>query len=135
MVKLSFKVQLAVIIATMITVVFVIIHFVGKTNEQTQFAQRMALQSANFGFQTVIQKPVSVSPEGEFVFMIDSLQNISGETEDGGKYSVTVTKDTISTDSIEIKIVSVGTFANETNSQLMRMLFVSPDSVNWVRAD
>ena len=134
MLKLSFKIQLAIIIITLVGVVFVAVHFIREANQQTQFAQRRAQQAADLGFQAITESAVHLSEDG-VVFLLNSLKNISGETEDGGKYSVVVSKDTISIDSIEIKIESRGSFGDEIHSQSRRMLFVSPDSVNWVIAD
>lgn len=136
MLKLSFKFHLSVILLTVVAVVFVTIHFVKKTvkenDKHTLFAQTKAFQTADFGFQIITEK--AMSPETG-AFMIDSLRDIYGSTGDGGEYSVSVIKDTISVDSIEIKIDSRGIFANEEHSQSKRILLVSSDLINWVIAD
>jgi len=132
MVKMSFKLQVSLLIATIIVVVVVAALRMDKANKQTQFAQTKAIQSMDFGFQAITEK--AMSPETG-AFMIDSLTGISGDTPDGGKYWVEVVKDTISSDSIEIKIISRGAFGSEERSQVKRMLLVNPDSTNWEIAD
>jgi hypothetical protein len=132
MLKISFKFQVAVILITVALVVWFVIRFLNKTEEQAQFAQTKALQAADFGFQEITQK--AISPETG-AFMIDLLTDTSGLTGDGGEFSVSVVKDTISADSIVIKIDSRGMFANEERLQSQRKLLVSPDSINWVIAD
>jgi hypothetical protein len=128
MVKMSFNFQVSMLVATIIAVIAVIAWRVDETNKQAQFAQTKAIQTMDYGFQAITEK--AMSPETG-AFMIDSLVGISGDTPDGGKYSVSVAKDTISTDSIEIKIVSRGMFGSESRSQVKKMLLVSPDSINW----
>lgn len=129
MLKLSFKVQLSLIAITIAAVVAIVIHFVNDAAKQTQIALTKAMQTSDYGFQTVSEKAMSTET---FSFMIDSLKDISGTTPEGGNYSVFVIKDTISTDSIEVKIESRGEFGKEVHYQSKRILLVSPDSVNWV---
>lgn len=130
--KLSFKFLLAIIVITIIVVVVTAVCFVKKADSQTQFAQTKALQTADYGFQIITENAMS-SETGAFV--IDSLKNISGKTDDGGEFSVSIVKDTISIDSIELKIESRGTFGNESRLQSKRILLISPDSVTWVIVD
>jgi hypothetical protein len=122
--KLSFKVQLSIMLITITAVVFAIVYFVDKTKKQAEFSQIRAQQAADKGFE-----------EAMFVAMGDTIQKISGKTEEGGEFSVEIVKDTISVDSIEIKINARGEFANEVRSTSKRILLVSPDSINWVLAD
>jgi len=132
MIKMSFKIQMSILIITIIAVISVIVYFVNKTNQHTQFAQTKALQSADFGFQAITER--AIFPETG-MFDIDLLQNISGKTEDGGEYFVSVIKDTISVDSIEVKIESRGVFENEVRTRSNRILLVSQDLINWVFAN
>jgi len=132
MVKMSFKFQVSLLIATIIAVIAIAAWRIDKTEKQGQFAQTKAIQTMDYGFQAITEKAMS-SETG--AFMIDSLIGISGDTPDGGKYWVEVAKDTISADSIEIKIVSRGVFGNEERSQVKKMLLVSPDSINWEISD
>ncbi|MDR0304869.1 MAG: hypothetical protein LBH98_08930 [Chitinispirillales bacterium] len=129
MLKLSFKIQLSLIAVTVAVIVAIVVYLVNSINKQVQFMQTKALQTADYGFQAVTE---SAMPPETFSFTIDSLKNTSGTTPDGGKYSVSVTKDTISLDSIEVKIESCGSFGKEVHYQSKRLLLVSPDSVNWV---
>jgi NAD(P)H-hydrate repair Nnr-like enzyme with NAD(P)H-hydrate epimerase domain len=132
MVKLSFKFQMSLLIVTIIAVVAVVALQVDKANKQAQFTQMKAIQTMDYGFQAITEK--AMSPETG-AFMIDSLIGISGNTPDGGEYAVSVVKDTISADSIEIKIVSEGIFGGEVRSQVKKMLLVSTDSINWEISD
>jgi len=132
MVKMSFKLQVSLLIATIVVVVAIAALRMDKANKQTQFAQTKAIQTMDFGFQAITEKAMSMETGA---FMIDSLASISGDSPDGGKYWVEVVKDTISTDSIEIKIISRGAFGGEERSQVKRMLLVNSDSTNWEIAD
>lgn len=119
MIKMSFKIQMTVMIITIIAVICIIVYFVNKTNSQAQFAQTKAQQTADYGFQEAMLL----------------LEDVSGKTDDGGEYSVKVIKDTISADSIEIKIESFGVFAGEMRSTSRRILLISPDSISWLPAN
>jgi len=129
MFKLSLKVQSLIMAVTIIAVVAVALYLMNRKNEQVQSEQIKALQTADYGFQVVSELAVSSET---FSFMIDSLKNTSGTTPEGGTYSVLVTKDTISTDSIEVKIESRGSFGKEVRYQSKILLLISPDSVNWI---
>jgi len=129
---LKFKILVAVIVITLIALIFSAVRFLENNRERTRFAQIRALQTAEFGFQSIGERAISLETG---MFDPDLLKDISGETEDGGRFCVSVVKDTISADSLEIRINSRGAYQKETHSLSRRMLFVNFDSINWVRAD
>ena len=125
MLKLSFKVQLAFIIITIIIIVVAVKFALKDNGEQAQIALTKAMQTSDYGFQMLFENAMAPN----------LLNNISGTTPDGGIYSVSVTNDTISVDTMEVRIESRGEFDKKAHSQSKRILLISEDSINWRMAD
>jgi len=139
MIKLSFKVQVFMIVITVAIVVAMTIIVVGKNIADARYSHRMAHQNSDLGTQKFLEnineRAMDIDEEtGIPMIIIDSVNNFlqfSEQTETDGGFSVNATKDTITADTIRIRIESRGHFDKATVSQTTDIFLFSPDAVNW----
>jgi len=139
MMKLSFRVQVSMIVITVAIVVAATVVVVINNIEKTREANRIALRNSDAGIDkflgNISERAMDIDEEtGIPMIIIDSVNNFlqfSEQSETDGGFSVTATKDTVAADTIRIRIESRGYFDRATFSQTSEIFLFSPDSVNW----
>lgn len=127
-VKYSFKMQVILIVLSTLMLIGGIILFMDYTKKRARYAQLRAQRMSDYGLQVVMGGAMSSMGDIHPDLLVDTCSVIQGE----GTYQVSVKKDTISVDTIQVEIRSEGMSEKAVGVQIRKVLLGRADSMKWM---